>query len=462
MLSRRAVDEAIAALDHCTRDRAPNAFASVALPRQFDPRKLLETSMSNDVVASYERSDQGVALVGVGEAARVDLANGDLPTVARTRIQELLADVRVSGVTSLRPRVLGGFRFAPEQHPGEPWEQFSAGSLVLPKMLFVLDGENSGVVLAPGTALSEARPLIEEGLRSNSTDRRPSALFGELREIRSIDEAEWLRSVRTIAREIRAGEYEKAVLATSIQLEGTAELPIGATLAHLRADYPDCHIVSFQVDGSTIVCASPELLVKLEGRQLETAALAASQRRSINEIEDAELGHELLTDPKSRGEHEVVVREIVERLDDLTLSLDVDPEPAVRRFRNIQHLLTKIVGAVPGEIDILDLVERLHPTPAVCGRPFDLARRVITEHETFDRGWYAGPIGWLDANGDGEFAVALRTALLRGTKAWLFAGNGIMGDSNPDAELEEVRLKLHPLAEALNGRARSERNPIPA
>ena len=87
---------------------------------------------------------------------------------------------------------------------------------------------------------------------------------------------------------------------------------------------------------------------------------------------------------------------------------------------------------------------------------------MITEHETFDRGWYAGPIGWLDANGDGEFAVALRTALLRGTKAWLFAGNGIMGDSNPDAELEEVRLKLHPLAEALNGRARSERNPIPA
>lgn len=462
MLSRCAVDEAVAALDYHTRNRAPNTFASVVLPRQFDPRKLLETPISSGVVASYERFDQGIALVGIGEAARIDLSDGDLPTTGRSRIQELLAGVEVGESSSLRPRVMGGFRFAPDKHSDTPWEQFSAGSLVLPKMLFILDGENSGVVLAPGTSSSEAIPLIEEVLRNEFTDHTASASFRQLREIRSIDETAWLHSVKTIAGEIRAGRYEKAVLATSIQLESTTELLLGATLAHLRNDYPDCHIVSFRIGDSTMVSASPELLVKLEGGRLETAGLAASQRRSLNEIEDLELGHELLSDPKSRGEHEVVVREIVERLHDVTSSLDMDPEPTVRRFRNIQHLLTRIVGAVPREIDILDLVERLHPTPAVCGRPFDLARRVITEHETFDRGWYAGPIGWLDASGDGEFAVALRTALLRGTQAWLFAGNGIMGDSDPHAELEEVRLKLHPLTEALSGRARSERNPIPA
>jgi isochorismate synthase EntC len=113
-------------------------------------------------------------------------------------------------------------------------------------------------------------------------------------------------------------------------------------------------------------------------------------------------------------------------------------------------------------VDVLELVERLHPTPAVCGRPRDVARRVIGEHEPFDRGWYSGPIGWLDAQGEGEFAVALRTALISGRRAWLFAGNGIMGDSDPQAELAEVRLKLRPLAEALGGRIETEASAIPA
>ena len=111
---------------------------------------------------------------------------------------------------------------------------------------------------------------------------------------------------------------------------------------------------------------------------------------------------------------------------------------------------------------VLDLVERLHPTPAVCGRPREVAREVIARHERFDRGWYAGPIGWLDGSGDGEFAVALRTALVRGSRAWLFAGNGIMADSDPEAELAEVTLKLRPLAEAFGGLVGSKTSAIPA
>lgn len=414
------------------------------------------------MVASYERPDHGFALIGVGEAARIELADGETPTAARGRLDELFSGSLASDHSQLRPRLLGGFRFAPDQEPDTPWERFGAGSLVLPRMLFVLEDGATGVVLAPGVSGNEALRLIEAGLDDTQGNGASTVLRGPLRESRSIDEQRWRDSVRSMAIGIREGAYEKAVLATSIELESDADLPLGATLSHLRTDYPDCHVISFTAGDSTLVCASPELLISLKGGRARTLGLAASQRRGRNAAEDQKLSLDLLADAKSREEHAVVVREIVERLEDATDALEVDPEPSVRRFRNIQHLATRIAGDTRDGVDILELVERLHPTPAVCGRPRDVARQVIAEHEPFDRGWYAGPVGWLDASGDGEFAVALRTALLRGSCAWLFAGNGIMGDSDPQAEFEEVSLKLRPLAEALGGRVPSETSAIPA
>jgi isochorismate synthase EntC len=154
-----------------------------------------------------------------------------------------------------------------------------------------------------------------------------------------------------------------------------------------------------------------------------------------------------------RGEHETVVRAIREALAGVTEQLLATDQPQLRRLRNIQHLATEIVGRVRPEVDVLELVRRLHPTPAVCGWPREAARLVISAIEHFDRGWYAGPVGWLDGQGEGEFAVALRSALVRLDHAWLFAGNGIMGDSQPEAEFAEVNLKFRPLTEALGASA---------
>jgi isochorismate synthase EntC len=123
-------------------------------------------------------------------------------------------------------------------------------------------------------------------------------------------------------------------------------------------------------------------------------------------------------------------------------------------LNNIQHLSTGITAQARVESNLLKLVEVLHPTPAVCGAPREIAWNVIGEHEEFDRGWYAAPIGWMDAQGEGEFAVALRSALVEGGKAWLFAGNGIVGQSKPEIELQEVNLKFKPLSDALAGRSR--------
>lgn len=462
MSVRRAMDEVAAHLDVGTGTRSAVTFASIPLPDDFDPTLLLESPRATGVIASYERPDHDVTLVGVGEADRVELATGESPVEARDAVRRILGEPVEGGEQLLRPRLLGGFRFAPRDYPEAPWTEFGAGRLVLPRILFVRERGQAGVVLAPGVDVTELQSVLEHlDVRQGSSGAVIKANSG-VGTVRPVDEDAWRHSVRVIADEIRDGQYEKAVLATSTEVAGTADLSIGAALGQLRANYPDCHIFSFSANGSTLIGASPELLVNHAGGRVHALGLAASQRRGETVEEDDVLSRALLADPKSRAEHEVVVRSIVERLEDVTTDLQTDPEPNVRRLRNIQHLTTEVIGNAAEGIEVLDLVERLHPTPAVCGQPLEVAREVIALHERFDRGWYAGPIGWLDGSGDGEFAVALRTALVRGSRAWLFAGNGIMADSDPEAELAEVTLKLRPLAEAFGGLVGSKTSAIPA
>jgi isochorismate synthase len=202
---------------------------------------------------------------------------------------------------------------------------------------------------------------------------------------------------------------------------------------------------------ATFLGASPELLVGVSHRVVRAQGLAGSAPRGASAEADEELGRALLHSAKDRIEHEIVVRALREGLAPLTDDVRAPNQPGLLRLPNIQHLATEVRASARAGTDVLALVERLHPTPAVCGWPTADARRVIAEHERFDRGWYAGPVGWVDAAGDGEFAVALRSALVRGARAWLFAGAGIMGDSQPGDELAEIGLKFRPLTGALTG-----------
>ncbi|TAK75995.1 MAG: isochorismate synthase [Dehalococcoidia bacterium] len=423
------------------RIAAPGSFVSITLPAEFDPRCLLDDPQRNGVVASYERPDRRLALVGVGVAGRADVPAGAHPTAAKARASALLAGPVGGDVPLLAPRLLGGFRFNPASSARAPWQDFGAGWLVLPRLLFVLNGESNAVVVAPGADADAAEALVG-GAAS------PSA-SAPLRLERPMDREAWLASVSAIAREVRAGKYEKAVLASTQQLASDAPISIGRALARLRAGYPDCHVFTMTQGGTTFLGASPELLVSLMDGRVRALGLAGSARRGDTPEEDERIGAALLASGKDRIEHEAVVRAIRERLGPLTEDLVAPNQPELRRLRNIQHLSTEIGARVRPGTGLLDLVQRLHPTPAVCGWPADRARAVIAEHEAFDRGWYAGPVGWMDAAGDGEFAVALRSAVVSGERAWLFAGNGIMGDSVPEAELAEVQLKFRPLSEAL-------------
>ena len=448
MASSIDAGDVLARIESSRRAAAPDVFLSLTLPPAFDPRRLLDDPQGAGVVASYEWPAQGLAMVAIGEAARIEAPWGAGPGALGAQARALVDRPGGGDLPGLRPRLLGGFRFDASAVLGAPWEAFGAGWLVLPRVLFLATGESNALILAPSAEAHDVAALVERAQRAPS---EPAAAPRALRVEQPMDRERWLSSVATIASEVRAGLYEKAVLASTQQLAGDAPISIGRALARLRADYADCHLFTMTSGDSTFLGASPELLVSLTRGRVRALGLAGSTRRGVDPEEDERLGAALLESAKNRIEHETVVRAIRERLEGATEDLLAPNQPQLRRLRNIQHLSTEISGRVRPGVDILDLVQRLHPTPAVCGWPADRAREVIRQHEAFDRGWYAGPVGWMDGAGDGDFAVGLRSAVVRGARAWLFAGNGIMGDSLPQPEFDEVQLKFRPLGEALGG-----------
>jgi isochorismate synthase len=263
------------------------------------------------------------------------------------------------------------------------------------------------------------------------------------------DRAAWERTVGQYAGAVGRGRIDKVVLARRVVLEGKREIDVAAVLRRLARSAPESTIVAFTRGKTTFVGATPERLVRTEGRSFETVAIAGSMARGGDDTEDEALAQALLASEKEREEHAVVVDGLRADLAPIVDTLDVASAPSVLRLRHVQHLATPITGTTRDETGLLLLAGRLHPTPAVGGAPREAALAMIEEHEGFDRGWYAGPIAWLGADGDGELMVALRCGLIAGRTATLFAGCGIVADSDPAREWEESRLKLRTMLDAL-------------
>jgi isochorismate synthase len=224
---------------------------------------------------------------------------------------------------------------------------------------------------------------------------------------------------------------------------------VEAVLDRLRAKFPDCTLFAVRRGEATFIGATPETLVSLTGREVRADCLAGTAKRGADEATDGALAEALLADEKERREHALVVRGLTEALAPVCESMDVPSEPGLRRTATVQHLHTPFRGTTDRRRHVLELVARLHPTPATAGLPRATSMALIRQHEGFDRGWYAGPVGWLDANGDGEFCVALRSALVRDETALLYAGCGIVAGSDPEREFVEAGAKLEAMRGAL-------------
>ena len=353
---------------------------------------------------------------------------------------------------------------------GPDWNEFGAGSFVLPRLGYVA-GAHAAHLYAVVDAAAAApewrlrlRRLAEDldpagapggGANGNGTlgelpealrasNGLPDILLGSDRPAAS----EWLRRVGELRREVRRGRLQKVVAARAVELD--LDRPFGiddlASIAgRLRRGMPTCTCFAFLRGGSIFFGATPELLVRRRGRRIETQALAGSIASDPSPARRRELERRLLASAKDRLEHDVVVRYLVERLDRSCGAVAPPAAPGVRVLPNVMHLETPIRAALPETAEpphVLRLVRALHPTPAVAGRPTAPALAAIRRTEDRDRGWYAGPVGWFDGSGDGEFSVALRSCLATGRRGLLYSGNGIVADSDPARELAETNLKL--------------------
>ncbi|MCS6898164.1 MAG: isochorismate synthase [Polyangiaceae bacterium] len=343
--------------------------------------------------------------------------------------------------TSDEPRCYGGVSFD-RAGPSEVWVGFGSGSFVLPRFLYEQHGGHAWLRLhvLPGEPLLPMLDALQQARRS-LFDLPPRASVQPAGPFHLTEDTEGYRRVVLAALSaIAEGVLEKVVVARYLLLEGG---PIDPWSVLDRLEGEPMVRFAFGRGNQVFLGATPERLVSLDGRYVATEALAGSIQAAPG------ASSSLLASNKDRREHQVVVEAILQALAPFCIHLDAPHAPEVRPLRHLLHLRTPIKGEAKEALHVLDLVGALHPTPAVCGLPREVAAAWLRENEGLERGWYAAPVGWFDAQGRGTFAVALRSALLQGSSARIFVGAGVVQGSTPDGELYETSLKARSLLDAL-------------
>ena len=440
---------------------------SVAISEDADPSEFVCASRRpGECWFLLEQPERGRAsLAGLGQVALHD-ARGDQRFTSVAERWRALAAAAVSDpaeeASGCGPVALGGFAFAAEGGAAPHWQGFDPASLLVPEVA-ITRREREGRVSVRLTLAALAAPddLPEQllaRLRARMRELRAGALAlldpaptGRFQIVSAMPPEHYEEAVARASELIAAGELSKVVLAREVQVHAPRPYDPAAIYGVLRAEFPSCFVFCVGRGDAALVAASPELLIRREGHRVSTLALAGSSRRSADPAVDDHLGEQLLRDHSYREEHAIVARRIEQTLRPHAIWVAAAPEPELVRIANIQHLATPIRAQLAAPIDALELAGMMHPTPAVGGEPLRLAAPLIPALEGLDRGWYAGPVGWTDAAGDGEFCVALRCALLRGNVARCYAGNGIVRDSDPARELAETEVKLQALLPLLSG-----------
>lgn len=401
-----------------------------------------------DAAAIFAGAGSAVALTASGAGRFRDVAD---------EMRELRARLVPSGTLAALP-VIGGFSFTAGAPHGWPWQGFPDAMLRIPAVLLQSVANQSLLRVTvsvtpranPAEVADEVNRLLGLGGSWSETSVPLAPQAAPASCASAPPRAEWEDSVAAAVSLIRGGAIDKVVLAREEQLRFSHALDPIATLARLRAADVGATLFAMASRDSWFFGATPERLVRLQDGQVDVTCLAGSVAAGESDVEQAELARQLLESAKEREEHEIVVHSTMSALADACQDVRrAAGTPRVVTARSVQHLQTPVTARMAPGGHILDLVDRLHPTPAVGGFPRDAAIHVMHGLERFDRGWYAAPFGWTDLNGSGEFAVAIRSALIRGHDASLFAGCGIVAGSEPAREFVETEMKLKPMLAAL-------------
>ncbi|CBS89339.1 isochorismate synthase [Azospirillum lipoferum] len=354
------------------------------------------------------------------------------------------------------PVALGGFRFDPRRPTSELWRGFPDAVLSVPRFVLRLRHGRGQVIVSDAVDHAtdiEARftALLDAWSRLRELNRNPDSTESAMPELRERpgDRPAWTALVDRAVATIGRGELEKVVVARTVDMTFSAPVPTGSVLDRLRDANPKASVFAFERHGACFAGATPETLLTMENHAFQTMALAGSIGRGADPDEDGRAGERLLGSAKDRREHRLVVETLRRALEPFCTEIHTDAAPTLHKLPRVQHLMTRFGGRVRGGTSLIELVGRLHPTPAVGGVSLETALDFLRRHEDLDRGWYASPVGWIDTDGNGEFMVALRSALIDGRRATLFAGCGLVAGSEPDSEYRETLLKFVTMADAL-------------
>jgi menaquinone-specific isochorismate synthase len=455
---------------HTTNDREVSKIVSFSKKiNSIDPLAFLQKFAREDSLHFYwenSKKQEAIAACGVVTSIATDsLARFD---IARTFVKNCLKKTIKKGDNHLPgagPHFFCSFTFFDRSN--FPRSPFPAGTIFLPK--FQVYKKNSSCTLVVNLAVDDRatsqtterdkiKYLLERldrqikdinwsnynGNNFAKEDFRQPKLHAKIEQAHDFQ-----RIVNSALKEIAVNKFSKIVVANAIDAISTQPFQIIESLNNLRKRHPDCYVFSTSNGkGHNFIGASPERLISIQNQQLVTDALAGSAPRGKTVAEDIQQANLLLKSRKEKREHQAVSDFITERLQELGLNPQKLPLQ-VLQLSNIQHLWTPIYAHLSHNLDPLEIVAKMHPTPAVAGVPMQIACDRIRSYEKFDRSLYASPLGWLDAEGNCEFLVGIRSALIQGNHARLYAGAGIVAGSNPDKELAEVQLKFQSLLNSL-------------
>ena len=413
---------------------AADGSRTASIEIDVDPFDFARTGAALVDRAVAYSNPSGHRLVGLGTAWHTSAAGPDrFGEVAR----------QIATLPDLPVPVFVGYAFHDGVNPRGLWGDFSAIDAFVPRIALANTGGGTRLVVTiPADEDPDATLDLLASLRT--PDPIPVIDTGD-HVMESLPHvAVWAQAVADAVKVIQAGELEKVVLARSVKIESSEPVQILRVFRELVRAYPQCYTFAWKSMGSVFMGASPELLVRLETGAFSSNPLAGSARRGEGTEEDDAIGRELLGSEKDQIEHRLVVEDMQQRLAPLMDELTVPSEPVLKKMATVQHLSTEITGT-SSTAHPLELVAAVHPTPAVGGVPRLEAVDYIDAAEEFDRGWYTGGVGYVTPGGDGEIAIALRCGLILDATSHLFAGAGIVADSDPGAEVVETRLKLRPL-----------------
>lgn len=404
----------------------------------------------------WSNHDRTFSYVGIGVATKIIVDEVNRYPLLEAKWHGLLEEAfihnpyKVNGTGLLG---IGGMSFDPKKEATALWEQFPSSQLAVPE-LFVVETEGRYFVTINGQITNN---MTTEDVEAHIASLK--AIFAAVQPLKKtehhvinkleINPQRWMKHVQEAVDAIKRNEAKKIVMAREMRLEFDQQANIAHLIQKLLVMQTNSYVFAIEHDGHCFLGATPERLVQVHGKKLHSACIAGTAPRGKTDALDEQIGQELLHDDKNREEHDYVVQMIRDHITPYCESVEIAQTPILHPLKNLQHLYTPVEAILKEEVSIFEIIEALHPTPALGGLPREASLAFIRDHEELDRGWYGAPVGWLDSNQNGEFVVAIRSGLIHDKEAALFAGCGIMRDSDPVMEYEETNVKFLPMLHVL-------------